>query len=412
MNNKPFFSVIIPTRNRAHLLPAAIQSVLNQTFGDFELIISDNFSSDNTKQVAAAFDDKRIKYFRSDKDLTMNDSWEFAISHAAGEYLAFLSDDDAHTPLFLEKARQVITDTGTQLVVSQMCYYYHENWKDHDTEIKANTLALFPYSGKVYPVSTRDALLKMGNSCYIINDQTAAGIKFICPFMINAVFHNSLFPRIKKLSKKIFAAVPGDIFVAAMTFGLTEQYFCIDEPLAVWSRWEGSFTKTNINESGNGRLTVPLMPDDEKLLVPLNFAVNSNAGANAILKAAKYLKPKFDDLPVDWSFYFIKTYEHLIFMEANGYKIDREIKELYKALSGQSKETREAAVKGINSFYMKTKRYARKYFPTLSNQIRKSVIIDTEKPIYLEGKRLGFENLEECTALFNHSFLDKYSFKY
>ncbi len=75
----------MPTRNRAELLPFAIRSVLNQTFDDFELIISDNFSSDETPQVAQSFGDRRIRYFRSEAPLSMGDSWEFAISHASGE---------------------------------------------------------------------------------------------------------------------------------------------------------------------------------------------------------------------------------------------------------------------------------------------------------------------------------------
>ncbi|GAI16908.1 unnamed protein product [marine sediment metagenome] len=62
-NNHPKVSVIIPTYNRANLLPRTIKSVLNQTFRDFELIIVDDGSTDNTKQVIERFQtDLRVKY--------------------------------------------------------------------------------------------------------------------------------------------------------------------------------------------------------------------------------------------------------------------------------------------------------------------------------------------------------------
>jgi len=58
-------SVIIPTYNRAHMITEAIDSALNQTFKDFELIIVDNCSSGNTESVVKSYDDKRIRYFKN-----------------------------------------------------------------------------------------------------------------------------------------------------------------------------------------------------------------------------------------------------------------------------------------------------------------------------------------------------------
>jgi len=64
MNKNPTVSVIIPTYNRAHIVGRAIQSVLDQTYQDFELIIVDDRSTDNTKDIIKEFQkkDKRIKY--------------------------------------------------------------------------------------------------------------------------------------------------------------------------------------------------------------------------------------------------------------------------------------------------------------------------------------------------------------
>ena len=58
----PYFSVVIPTYNRAHSIHKAIDSVLNQSFQDFEIIIVDDSSTDHTKEVVAEIDDNRIHY--------------------------------------------------------------------------------------------------------------------------------------------------------------------------------------------------------------------------------------------------------------------------------------------------------------------------------------------------------------
>ena len=63
MSSSPFFSVIIPTYNRANLLKKAVQSVLNQTFQDWELIVVDDGSDDGTKKYITSVKDTRIHYF-------------------------------------------------------------------------------------------------------------------------------------------------------------------------------------------------------------------------------------------------------------------------------------------------------------------------------------------------------------
>ena len=90
---KPFFSIILPTYNRAHFLPKAIESVLKQTFEDWELIIVDDGSTDNTKEVVAKYQDSRIRYFfqeNQERSAARNNG----IDQAQGEYVCFLDSDD------------------------------------------------------------------------------------------------------------------------------------------------------------------------------------------------------------------------------------------------------------------------------------------------------------------------------
>jgi glycosyltransferase involved in cell wall biosynthesis len=99
----PKVSVIIPTKNRADYLSSAIQSVLDQTFGDFEIIVVDGASTDNTREVIDKFDDQRIRYIREKKDKGASASRNIGIKHSRGRFIAFLDDDDRWMPSKLEK---------------------------------------------------------------------------------------------------------------------------------------------------------------------------------------------------------------------------------------------------------------------------------------------------------------------
>lgn len=90
----PFFSVCIPTYNKSEDLKNAINSVLEQTYKDFELIISDNNSPDDTKQIVQSCKDKRIKYFKNSNNIGWIKNLKKAISKANGEYVLLQGDDD------------------------------------------------------------------------------------------------------------------------------------------------------------------------------------------------------------------------------------------------------------------------------------------------------------------------------
>lgn len=89
----PFFSIIIPTFNRAQLLPVAIKSVINQIYTNWELLIIDDGSADQTESVIAQFRDQRIRYIyqtHQERSIARNRG----IHEAKGNYICFLDDDD------------------------------------------------------------------------------------------------------------------------------------------------------------------------------------------------------------------------------------------------------------------------------------------------------------------------------
>jgi glycosyltransferase involved in cell wall biosynthesis len=96
--SKPVFTVVLPTYNRADLLKRAIQSVVSQTFPDFELIVVDDASSDDTTECVKSFSDSRIRYVRHDTNRGVSAARNSAILGAKGAFITFLDDDDESYP--------------------------------------------------------------------------------------------------------------------------------------------------------------------------------------------------------------------------------------------------------------------------------------------------------------------------
>lgn len=122
----PTVSIIIPTYNRAGILPRAIDSVINQTFEDFELIVVDDASTDGTAAVVDEYDDERITYICHETNAGNGTARNTGISNSTGTYVAFLDDDDVWLPTKLE--RQVaVFEQSPQSVGLVYCWmnYYH-----------------------------------------------------------------------------------------------------------------------------------------------------------------------------------------------------------------------------------------------------------------------------------------------
>jgi glycosyltransferase involved in cell wall biosynthesis len=99
----PKVSVCVPTYNRAPLLKAFLPTILSQTLQDFEIIICDNCSTDNTTEVALACTDPRVSYYRNDANLGPFGNMNRLLTLARGEYVVIVHDDDLYLPDFLER---------------------------------------------------------------------------------------------------------------------------------------------------------------------------------------------------------------------------------------------------------------------------------------------------------------------
>lgn len=100
---RPKYSIVIPTRNRHRTLRHCLETVLCQDHSDYEVVIADNASTPETRQVCESFNSPYIRHARCDTPLSMNNNWERALQLARGEWIAFLGDDDGLMPYSLQE---------------------------------------------------------------------------------------------------------------------------------------------------------------------------------------------------------------------------------------------------------------------------------------------------------------------
>ena len=105
-------SIIMPSYNSAAFIKKTIQSVINQTYENWELIIVDDCSTDNTELVITEINDPRIKFFKNEKNSGAAVSRNKAIREASGKWIAFLDSDDLWLPQKLDKQISFMKKNG------------------------------------------------------------------------------------------------------------------------------------------------------------------------------------------------------------------------------------------------------------------------------------------------------------
>jgi glycosyltransferase involved in cell wall biosynthesis len=120
MSKTPFFSVIIPTYNRADFLADTIDSVLNQSEKDFEVIIIDDGSTDHTKSLVQSFNDERISYFFQENK-ERGAARNLGVQKASGDYVYFLDSDDLLFKNHLAEARRKLLQSPCDFYFQPYC---------------------------------------------------------------------------------------------------------------------------------------------------------------------------------------------------------------------------------------------------------------------------------------------------
>jgi len=130
-NNQPRVSIVLPVFNGDTYLKDALDSILAQTFADFEVVISDNASTDNTSEICQAYarKDNRIRYFNNKKNLGAAKNYNNVFRLSSGEYFKWMAHDDVIEPEFLEKCVHVLDRDPSIVLCSSRVKIINESGK-------------------------------------------------------------------------------------------------------------------------------------------------------------------------------------------------------------------------------------------------------------------------------------------
>ena len=212
--NNPLISIVMNCYNGEKYLMKSVQSVLNQTYGNWELIFWDNHSSDKSAKIIKNLKDKRIKYFKSKKFTNLYEARNLAISKCKGEFICFLDTDDWWIK---EKLKTQIN--YIQKNKSKKVRFVFSNLYVYDN-LRKNSKKYFNYfipNGKI--------------TQQLLNDYKLG---------ILTVMMKKQFFKDKRFNKNFNIIGDFDFFI---NLSIKESFFCIQKPLAYYRVHKKNYSK-------------------------------------------------------------------------------------------------------------------------------------------------------------------------
>jgi len=317
--SKPVFSVVIPTYNRRDLVSYAVRSVLNQRFGDLEVVVSDNCSTDDTAAVIGRIDDPRVRYVRTAAHVPISYSWEYARSQARGRLIMMLSDDDALVPEALDRFAQESSRYDADFLFCKVAEYRDSQFPGSDR----NTLTCPSFTGRIETVSADDF------------------IRPLFSFRVKFEMHPSAFVFGKDLADSIavrcgrFFQTNGVEYSAwPMAAALAKARVHIDVPLIALGRTAKSWgSNLNLTNPGTARIQAFIADvEQEYRYAPLTNFTTANMWGEGILTAKKLLPRELGAYEFDELEYLRRTARELEGRRSLGVDVSREIDELERYL--------------------------------------------------------------------------------
>lgn len=230
----PKYSIIIPSYNGMPYLKAAVDTIISQNYNDYELILSEDHSPDETAAYIDSIEDKHvIKLHCPDPKRSMAEHWEWALSHASGEWIMFLGQDDGLLGYFFELAdilTKKASQKGINIIVANRAYYFWDGCEPVYGNVKVSYSAQPFTKVKSTMKQTVHALTDLNGSYHFLPQMYA-----------NSLYHRSVLERAKQNQDgKVFITHPQDANLAAIASCLEEKYLFSGIPLG----WVGSSVKS------------------------------------------------------------------------------------------------------------------------------------------------------------------------
>ncbi|WP_373085100.1 glycosyltransferase family 2 protein [Sneathiella sp.] len=233
-------SIVIPTRNRSEFLEYCLQTCLASPDDGIEIVVSDNNSSDATRDVVGSFVDKRLHYHNPGQDLSMRQNFEFALSKATGDYIIFIGDDDGILPNGIATLRYLIETYHPDIVTWRHITYI---WPKPDP-LPEDGLLKFRYRDFCGPFYNLDPVQILSDFCQakLTNYRDGANIYHGC-------VSRKIIEKIKKKGGEYFQGQIPDVNTSITNLTAAKSILWVRNPVTI----AGEGWKSNgiaLNSSG------------------------------------------------------------------------------------------------------------------------------------------------------------------
>lgn len=311
----PRFSIVIPTYNREDLVGYTIQSGLKQTFGDFEIIVCDNCSTDDTAKVVQQYKDARVKYVRTPRHMVIADNWEFGRSHASGDLIIMLGDDDALLSSALERFAAAATHHEADFLFCRTVEYRDFGFPG----MGRNRLDCPPFAGSSRKISVDEFLKPLFSFRFVFDMHPSSYF-----------FGRTLGDTIAKRCGRFFQTNGVEYCAWPMAAAFAKSIALVDLPLSICGRTKKSWG-SNMIFTNPGKEHIQKLIDDvehTRKHAPLTNFTMANLIAEGILTAKELFPEEFQNYQFDEQKYMLVTWIELQSRKSLGVDVSRELKDL------------------------------------------------------------------------------------
>jgi len=388
---KPRFSIVMPTRSHAQFLPKALESALRQSYDDFEIVVSDNWSSDATADVVHSYSSPRIRYFRPERPLPLAKNFEYGLSRASGEYVTFLADDDAFVPNVLKCAAELLNIHDTELLVWNMCSY---DYGDRDGSSQGSSVTINPFTGEATVVDARRMLIRA----------FSVHIPLCWPFLLNCLYRRRLLQQCQSKSQCLFTPLAGDIYCGVLALSSLDNYIHLDRPLTLYG-WREDNSSTLLKREPERMfegMDEESRESREMLCDPLGLPLEQCALHSALLSGKAVVGDSTLDLEWNPVSYFVGAYGQLLELRSHGRDVEDYLARFRAVLSEQPIDIQGRVRKGIQQlqapmFRRIVRRIREKslFLSRVETALRPGMPLRSRR---IRGKDGGFSDILQCAT--------------
>lgn len=287
------FTVVIPTRERCDTLEHALHTCVIQDYDNLEIIVSDNFSQDRTREVVESFKDHRIRYINTGKRLSMTDNFEFALSHVKPEgYVIYIGDDDGLLPDAICNINDVVIQTGAQVLRWDAPIY---NWPT----LESNNAERWLIPNRLLIPSLGSGTTVRNSATTIQNLLSFKATHGSLPMMyMHSAVGYEVIKRIKESSGRFYHSMTPDVYSGFAIAGAIDSFVNSRRPYAIYGV---SHNSTGASGSGSSSEVAQKFLSEDNLPYHSSLVISKSTSEGFIecfLQARDHL-PFFQEFTVD-----------------------------------------------------------------------------------------------------------------